>query len=87
MRWSPSVQDLLNCRRRPGRPGCALCGRRRVPLKLLPRDRLRLAHRLHRTEQTPADALREQELAEMESLRAKLLGVLNAAYHWSRPAS
>jgi len=29
--------------------------------------------------QTPADALREQELAELGSLRAKLLGVLNAA--------
>ena len=30
--------------------------------------------------QTRADALREQELAELESLRAKLLGVLNAAH-------
>ena len=30
--------------------------------------------------QTPADALREQELAELESLRAKLLGVLIAAH-------
>jgi len=30
--------------------------------------------------QTPADALREQELAELESLRAKLLGVPNAAH-------
>jgi hypothetical protein len=38
------------------------------------------ADRLHRTVQTPADALREQELAELESLRAKLLGVLNAAH-------
>jgi hypothetical protein len=35
---------------------------------------------LRATVQTPADALREQELVELESLRAKLLGVLNAAH-------